>query len=440
MMETELFIAVYRDSTGATLNVPALIDGSSTTVSSSTQFTSNESITRPYNNTTPVETTSSADLVERMAHKHPRIIEQMLSSDPNIRLPADSIMLAIRENDVEFARLLLDHGANVNGLVDGITPLCAALICHPLKDDGDDMIDLLLSRGANVHESLPELVLRHHSLQDLATTEPLEGASHEGIPTYCQVCANERSASSTGYYPFAGYKAYNVSPIHLAARYRCRQGPLKAILACRPKLDVGYSFEPSKLRQDIADSMAFAREKHTPLGIGNITALHDAGASHVTALASACATLDVKDSMDLTPLAWVILAADVKKTEALLSAGSPLRNAGPGFDAISIWFQSIARPLNELDPTLDSRLTILKLLLEAGADTAVFVQTTAQNWPIGTRVEFEASLIKTIPGKPNFWEQCDVLIKSAWQTSPEVRRAAFLQSTKAQNMNHLDTL
>jgi ankyrin repeat protein len=437
MIDSPEFIQAYRESTNGSLSDIPGWDDSSSTVGTGTLPNSDESIPKPYEDMAPAGTTSSADLVERMAHKHPEIIRQMLSSDPNIRLPADSIMLAIRENDTEFAKLLLDYGASASGLVDGITPLCAALICHRLDDHQDDMVDLLLSRGADVDEVCPELILPHHALQGFVTTQPIDHTRHDGIPTYCQTCAGEKDASTTGFYPFDGYMAYNVAPIHLAALYRCRVGPLQAILACRAKPHATYSFVLSQDPMDLASSKKFAQDRYPPIGAANISALHDCSGSHVSTLATSGAPLDAKDSALLTPLSWAILAADIKKVEALLLAGCPLKSAGPNHGAITIWFQSISRPISDTDPTLESRLAVLDLLLSAGADTTAFVQTVAQNWPIGTRVEFEASMIKSIPGKPNFWQHCNELIKTAWQVSPERRRKAFLEGTEAKNMKYL---
>jgi ankyrin repeat protein len=433
MLDSPSFAQAYRESTGLA-STQSNSDNGFTRVNSGSRLQSEESARElnPYANGMTVEGASSADIVEPMVHKHPEIIKAILSSDPNLRLPADSIMLAIRENDVAFAKLLFDYGANVNGLIDGVTPLCAALICHRSEDHQNEMVDLLLSRGADVDKVCPELVLRQHSLQGLVKTEPLDQSRPDGIPTYCQACAGEKEISVDGFYTYFGYKAYNVAPIHLAALYRCHLGPLQAILSCKPNNNARYSLQLSKIPQDLEESKIFAREHYNPIGATNISALHDASSSHIAILSRAGVFLDAHDSCQLSPLSWAILAGDVPKVEALLNAGCPLREAGPNCDAIAIWFQSIPRPLPNLYND-ESRLVILDLLLKAGADTSVPPQTATQNWPLGTRVEFEASMLKKST-TPSFWQHCDEMIKAAWSVDPASQRAAFLQGTEDANM------
>lgn len=80
--------------------------------------------------------------VERLIALDPKNLE---AKDPTNATP---LVSASRHGEIEAVRVLLDHGANVEGDMKYQFPLSSAA-----RGDSDDIVDLLLERGANINAS-----------------------------------------------------------------------------------------------------------------------------------------------------------------------------------------------------------------------------------------------------------------------------------------------
>ena len=157
-------------------------------------------------------------------------------------IPGDSLNIAIKENHVTLARLLLENGHRLDGTDrDGYTPLCYALVCHRQgsdEDGADAMLDLLLSRGADVNQECEGVSLSHGSwktyiLDPICPYLPDNGPQIEPSRP-CEFCCREQFPSATKQ---ASRGSIPVRPIHLAARMKCRASPLRKLIKAGAKVD-----------------------------------------------------------------------------------------------------------------------------------------------------------------------------------------------------------
>lgn len=80
-----------------------------------------------------------------ITHHRPRILPKILAAGGKVNEPTGVVETAIASKEMEGLRILLEHGADVNGrAADGNTPLTTAI-----RTDQMDMLDILLSHGAN---------------------------------------------------------------------------------------------------------------------------------------------------------------------------------------------------------------------------------------------------------------------------------------------------
>jgi len=218
------------------------------------------------------------------------------------------------------------------------------------------MVSLLMSRGANVNEVCPKIILDQHSHYGLANVEPrMDEDIPNEYPKACKNCALTLSTTTEVKYYGSEverkvvHKAYAVAPVHLAARYQCRNGPLQKLLAAGADPNITYSFQLSNDSKKLYEMKKFVDKYYPYIGAATISALHDTrNIDHVAILARAGSNMAANDSLGFYPLGWSILAGDVQKVKALLHAGSPITNIGPTFDAISLWYWSYFSKLAQI--------------------------------------------------------------------------------------------
>jgi ankyrin repeat protein len=179
----------------------------------------------------------SYDTVRTMMRKDPELVKVMLSSDPRPDLPAKSLIIAIQYNNTALTEVLIDAGARVNGVqINGFTPLCYAIEYHRPDDTNDEMVKLLLSKGARADESCSQVILAGAIDVDIVSASAAISNIRHQLDKSCAACikARRESREDLGYYY---YITRGVCAIHLAVRYACRTGPLLSILSSAVDVD-----------------------------------------------------------------------------------------------------------------------------------------------------------------------------------------------------------
>lgn len=337
----------------------------------------------------------------------------VLHSDSRLQLPADAVMIAIEHGSIGLAKLFLDHGSPINGIQrEGFTPLCYALVCHR-KDDGDEMINLLLSHGADIGEICPEFEL-WKILQWFVNPDPSvqKQRKSSGWKDLCDSCAFGTGKLESRMVQL-NCTAQNVLPLHLAAIYRCRAGPLRTLISKGADILAVYS-----LTKIIG---LFVLQE---LVTQQISAVHGAAnVEHINLLVKSGAQVDVLDSNKQTPLAWALASTNKAKVRALLKYGCDIQRVSANHSAIGLWGNYL----------LDNKkrkiiLEILDLLLKAGADPCSPYAGLEED----RKIIIEDYYIEMSPGPKDhgFFDECMQAIDMACQIPASTRRAKFLQSLK----------
>jgi len=99
------------------------------------------------------------------------------------------------------------------------------------------------------------------------------------------------------------HKAYAVAPVHLAARYQCRNGPLQKLLAAGADPNITYSFQLSNDSKKLYEMKKFVDKYYPYIGAATISALHDTrNIDHVAILARAGSNMAANDSLGFYPM------------------------------------------------------------------------------------------------------------------------------------------
>jgi hypothetical protein len=309
------------------------------------------------------------ELIEALAERSDVWAEMIFQTVNKPLLPSNSLAAPIEKNNVTLARLLLDNRARINDTDQyGYTPLCLALVCH--RDHNDDMLDLLLSRGADVNQECHGAILSHHSGRKMPSKafvyddhyDFFEARAQTGVKTYCQDCWTSQFPKATEDGKIRGRKTRGLRPIHLAARMKCRAGPLSKIVAAGARVDQSFSFEP---KTNWGHAMS--------LGTVDITALHIASLpEQVSVLLNASAPVDFTDdflSFARSPLNWALFFMQETKVQLLLEAIPMSDKPRHRYNVLQYWYlflQQDCTGSNRDETYLNSAFSIFKQLVSAG--------------------------------------------------------------------------
>jgi ankyrin repeat protein len=268
-----------------------------------------------------------------------------------------SLMKAIKDEDLGLLALLLEFGCQAGGMQKaGFTPLTYALWLHYEKRA--QIVDLLLSRGADVNETA-SCVIRQHPHQ--------RWQDRSYMPEQQELLEESQHPSLGGFFISDGYKVNKLAPIHITAACEscadCKK-LLTRLVHSGADPSAAFSFELSVTDRAIQHA---TKEMLAP-ALTNISVLHIAVHSqNLELLARLPVPLSAKDGLGHTPLAWTIMYGFDEGAKILLQAGAPLDDISQrGMGALELFYKLLLR---EDSASYARQRLILRALTLAGADS-----------------------------------------------------------------------